>query len=97
MVDYTIKINNGSFEQNFELRSDERYFQWELYLNGMKSYYTIKCIGDTDDVYFVLYKKDKPIKTFEFENGGLGVYSNLLEVLTYIIKISYHHLSRTLV
>jgi hypothetical protein len=88
MVDYTIKINNGSFEQNFELRSDEHNFQWELYLNGMKSYYTIKCIMDTDDVYYDLCKKDEPIKAFEFENGGLGVYSNLLEVLTYIMKIS---------
>jgi hypothetical protein len=88
MVDYKISINNGSFEQNFEFRSDEHNFQWGVYLNGMKSSYTIKSIMDNDDVYYDLCKNDETIKGFEFENGGLGVYSNLLEILTYIMKIS---------
>lgn len=88
MVDYKISINNGSFEQNFELRSDEHNFQWELYLNGVKSPYSIKVIEDNDNTYYDLCKNDEPVKGFEFEEGGLGMYPNLLEVLTYIMKIS---------
>lgn len=88
MVDYKISINNGSFEQNFQFRSDEHNFQWELYLNDVKSPYTVKQLFDSDDVYYDLCKWDEPIKGFEFEEGGLGMYPNLLEVITYILKIS---------
>jgi len=88
MEDYNITINNGSFEQNFEFRSDEHNFQWGVYLNGYKSSYTIKCIVDNDWVSYDLCKSGQPIKGFEFENGGLGVYSNMLEILTYIMRIS---------
>lgn len=89
MVDYKISINNnGSLEQNFEFRSDEQNFQWELYLNGVKSPYSIKVIEDNDNTYYDLCKNNEPIKGFEFKIGGFGNISNLLEVLTYILKIS---------
>ena len=88
MVDYKISIINGSFEQNFQFRSNEQNSQWDLYLNDVKSPYTIKSIMDSDDVYYDLCKWDEPIKGFEFENGGFDRYPNLLEVLTYILKIS---------
>lgn len=88
MTDYKITINNGSFEYNFELRSDESNFQWGVYLNGVKSPYTIKSIIDNDNLYYDVCKNNEPIKGFEFDNGGLGVYSNLLEVITYIMKVS---------
>ena len=54
----------------------------------MKSPYTIKSFIDNDEVYYDLCKNDKPIIAFEFENGGFGNTPNLLEVLTYIMKIS---------
>lgn len=88
MVDYKISINNGSFEQNFQFRSDEHNFQFDLYLNNVKSPYSIKQLFDSDDVYYELCKNNEPIKSFEFDEGGLGMYPNLLEVLTYILKIS---------
>ena len=98
MVDYTIKINNGSFEQNYEFRKSDYKSEWYLYLTqiglntlevkSIKSPYSITLIEDSDFLGYELYKGDKPIKLFEFENGGLGNIPNLLEVLTYIMKIS---------
>ena len=88
MEDYNITINNSSFEYNFEFRSDENNFQWELYLNGYKSSYTIKLIEDNDWVSYDLCKSGQPIKGFEWEDGGLSKLSNLLEVLTYIMRLS---------
>ena len=88
MVDYKISINNGSFEQNFQFRSDEQNSQWELYLNNVKSPYSVKRHEDNDNTYYDLCKWDNPIKSFEFEIGGFGNLPNLLEVTTHILKIS---------
>jgi hypothetical protein len=98
MVDYKITINNGSFEQNYEFRKSDYKSEWNLYLTqiglntlevkNVKSPYSITLIEDNDFVGYELYKGDEPIKLFEFEVGGLGNIPNLLEVLTYITKIS---------
>lgn len=98
MIDYKISINNGSLEQNFEFRKLDYTFQWDLYLSQIglntlelkyvKSPYSVKLFEDSDFVGYELYKGDEPIKLFEFEVGGLGNIPNLLEVLTYIMKIS---------
>ena len=98
MVDYTIKINNGSFEQTYEFRKLDYTDKWDLYLSqinlnslqlkDVKSPYSVKLIEDGDFVGYELYKGDNPIKLFEFEIGGFGNIPNLLEVITYILKIS---------
>ena len=98
MVDYTIKINNGSFEQTYEFRKLDYTDKWDLYLSqinlnslqlkDVKSPYSVKLIKDSDFVGYELIKGDEPIKLFEFGDGDLGYIPNLLEVITYIIKIS---------
>ena len=88
MVDYKISINNGSIEQNYEFRKLDYTSQWDLYLNGVKSPYSIKLVEDNDFLGYELYKGDEPKLMFEFENGGLSYIPNLLEVITSIIKLS---------
>lgn len=98
MVDYKISINNGSIEQTYEFRKLDYTYQWDLYLThiglntlevkNVKSPYSIKMYEDNDNTYYDLCKNDEPIKLFDFGDGGLGYIPNLLEVITYIIKIS---------
>ena len=98
MVDYKISINNGSIEQTYEFRKLDYTFQWDLYLThiglntldvkNVKSPYSVKLIKDSDFVGYELIKGDEPIKLFEFGDGDLGYIPNLLEVITYILKIS---------
>jgi hypothetical protein len=89
MKDYKITINIGGTEYNNEFRYGRNFrYEWELFRNGVKSPYTIKMYEDNDMTYYDLCKNNEPIKMFDFEMGGFGNTSNLLEVLTYIMKIS---------
>lgn len=99
MKNYTITINNGNTQQEFEFRmSIFKSDHWELFLTNVnlndlevrevKSPYSIKLIVDNDWISYDLCKNDEPIKSFEWEDGSLGYTPNLLEVITYIVKDS---------
>lgn len=88
MQNFKVSINNDVNEQIIELRSDETNVQWVVYYNGIKSSYSLKPYHDNHKMYYDLCKNDEPIKGFSFEDGGIGVSTNLLELLTYITKIS---------
>ena len=99
MENYKIKINNGNIEQEFEFRmSIYKSYVWDVFLTNtnlndlsfqqVKSPYSIKLMEDNDWIYYDLCKNDEPIKMFEWEDSGLNRPSNLLEVLTYIMKNS---------
>lgn len=97
MKNYTIKINNGNIEQEFEFRmSIYKDYRWELFLTNVnlndlevtkvKSPYSIQLMENSDWISYDLYKNDEPIKSFEWEDGSLGYTHNLLEVINYIMK-----------
>ena len=99
MENYTIKINNGNIEQEFEFRmSIFKSYHWEVFLTNtnlndlevrkVKSPYSIKLVEDSDWISYNLYKNDEPIKSFDWEDGSLGYTPNLLEVINYIMKDS---------
>jgi hypothetical protein len=89
MNDLQVTINVGYGKFNFEFRSDHIKFQWEVFLNTMKTPHTIKLIEDNDWVSYYLCKNDEPIQVFEWEDGNLDNPSNLLEVMTYICKSNH--------
>ena len=86
MENYTIKINNGNIEQEFEFRYDENYFGWYIYLNGVKTPHSIVYHSDVDGIFYDLCRWDEPIKLFEWDGYTLDNPSNLLEVMTYIMR-----------
>jgi hypothetical protein len=88
MKDYKITINIGGTEYNNEFRYDHIRYEWELFRNGVKSPYTMKMYEDNDMTYFDLCKNNEPIKMFEWEEFSFAYQPNLLEVLTYIMRLS---------
>jgi hypothetical protein len=86
MEDYTITISIGENQYSNKFRYDHISYEWTLFRGGSKSAYTIKMYEDNDMTYYDLCKNNEPIKMFDFEMGGFGNTSNLLEVLTYIIR-----------
>ena len=87
MRDYKITIHND-VERKLELRSEVSEFQtnWSFYYNDVKSQYSVKMYEDSGNTYYDVCKNDEPLKAFEFDKGGLNIPSNLLEILTYILK-----------